>query len=44
MYFVTSLQEIITKNELNNLREFLKYAKWNYKIQEVFLQIIPNDW
>ena len=42
MYFVTSLQEIITKNELNNLREFLKYAKWNYKIPGGFLTNYPQ--
>ena len=42
MYFITSLDQIITKNELNNLRMFLKTAKWNYKIPGGFLTNYPQ--
>ena len=42
MYFVTSLKEIINKDELNNIRQFLKNAKWNYKIPGGFLTNYPQ--
>ena len=39
MYILDSLTNIITSEQLNQLRDFLKTSKWNYKVPGGFIQI-----
>ena len=42
MYFIENLLNIIKIDELNNLRNFLKNSKWNYKVPGGFLTNYPQ--
>lgn len=42
MYILDSLTNIITSEQLNQLREFLKTSKWNYKVPGGFVTNFPQ--
>lgn len=42
MYHITNLNTIISNNEINNIRSFLKNSKWNYKLPGGFVTNFPQ--
>ena len=42
MYFIEKLEDLISSDDLENLRIFLKNCKWNYKIPGGFLTNYPQ--